>query len=100
MNTLEYTKNLATYSIFQLLCLFYEVLVTMGDWSAVQVRCQRTKTNKVYFWNRVSGSTTYDPPQSLVDANMVPTLSVRREECERFMSWAFGEAVSNIQKVS
>ena len=50
-----------------------KVLVTMGDWSAVQVRCQRSRSLKVYFWNRVLGSTTYDAPRQLVDAGMVPS---------------------------
>ena len=61
-----------------------QVLVTMGDWSAVQVRCQRTKSFKVYFWHRVLNSTTYDPPPSLVAAGMVPPgVQILSHQCHR-----------------
>merc|ERR1719387_2300314 len=48
-----------------------KVLVSLGEWSAVEVRCASTRAPKVYFWNRTLNQTTYTAPQAMVDAGLV-----------------------------
>jgi hypothetical protein len=47
------------------------VLVSLGDWSAVEVKCASTRAPKVYFWNRNLNETTYTAPQAMIDAGLV-----------------------------
>jgi hypothetical protein len=48
-----------------------KVLVSLGEWSAVEVKCASTRATKVYFWNRSLNQTTYTPPQAMTDAGLV-----------------------------
>jgi hypothetical protein len=48
-----------------------KVLVSLGDWSAVEVKCASTRAPKVYFWNRSLNQTTYKAPQAMQDAGLV-----------------------------